>query len=79
MKIQQLGRLTELPKVPEGEYGARLIIEDQIHNACFLSYLDEDDIEYWIDCKSERQITQDVLDKAYPNGFDAVLITFEPE
>jgi len=80
MKVQHLGKLTELPPVPEGKAVSLLIIEDrdQSCNATIRSGLDDEDNDAWFDNDSFEIVTTEDIAKDYPDGFEAVLITFEP-
>ena len=81
MKVQHLGKLTELPPVPEGEAVSLLIIEDrdQSCNATIRSGLDDEDKDVWFDDDTFEIVTTEDIAKDYPAGFEAVLITFELE
>lgn len=75
MKIQQLGRLTELPKVPEGNYEKLLILEDIEQYLILDGWSDGT----WTDYITDTVTTTQQITEHWKNGFDAVLITFEPE
>lgn len=78
MKIQQLGRLTELPKVPEGRQASMLILEYKSERSVLYSYIDQDE-DIWYSEHARIVVDNERIMEEFPNGFDAVLITFEPE
>ena len=80
MKVQHLGKLTELPPVPAGVAASLLILEDrdQASNLILKSGLDNEDKDVWFDRDAFGVTTTEDITEHWPNGFEAVLITFEP-
>ena len=80
MKVQHLGKLTELPPVPEGEAASLLILEnrDQASNLILKSAIDDEDKDVWLDDDTFDLTTTEDIAEHWPDGFEAVLITFEP-
>jgi hypothetical protein len=81
MKVQHLGKLTELPPVPAGVAASLLIIEnrDQASNLILKSAVDDnEDKDVWFDLETFDVTTTEDIAEHWPDGFEAVLITFEP-
>ena len=78
MKVQHLGKLTELPPVPDEEFTHLLIIQDNDGNSIFTDQKGYLDFTYWLDYEKQSKVDSDDLLESYPEGFDAFLITFDP-
>jgi hypothetical protein len=79
MKVQHLGKLTELPSVPDEEFTHLLIIQDKDGNSVFTDQKGYQDFTYWLDYEKQSKVDSDDLLESYPEGFEAVLITFDPD
>lgn len=78
MKINQLGRLTELPKVPKGEDTSVLILVGENQYTVFEAAMINDE-DTWFNLHKQSEVGEGYFAEFFPNGFDAVLITFEPK
>jgi len=81
MKVQHLGELTKLPPVPDGKAASLLILEnrDQASNLILKSGISNlEDKDVWFDNESFEVTTTEDIAEHWPDGFETVLITFEP-
>jgi hypothetical protein len=75
MTTQHLGTFQFLPVIPAGEKLSILIIGDDAGHCTLKSYIDGDK-DVWYSEKLDIIVDNERVSEDFPNGFEAVLITF---
>lgn len=79
MKTEQLGRITELPQAPTSEHISLLILENKEKDqySLFKSQVYSQGNGVWIDAHAATFANDKLFKQEYPNGADAMLVSFE--